>query len=214
VCWIGDWRKPPNFEDFSELKNVTVTPISHSTSVKEIWSRSQVLTYGADSHIRTLKDNVDGYPICKIAIDGRQRSLIADEFSMLKEVLADGGPVVRVHSDPLQDDDGIFGFRMEKLNKLDLDTAANHISQIENAFKRLHRRDIVHNDISPSNIMLNGKGRITIIDFGRAGRAGTVIPAYKTNNFDGRTFAVEKDRLDVARVIGTLSSFVKDFRDS
>jgi serine/threonine protein kinase len=132
---------------------------------------------------------------------------------MLRELLADGGPVVRVQSDPLQDDDGIFGFRMEKLNKLDLSTAAKNISRIENAFERLHKKEIVHNDISPSNIMLNDVGRITIIDFGRAGRAGTVIPACNTNNFDGSTFAIEQDRLEVARVIGRLSCFVKNLHD-
>jgi serine/threonine protein kinase len=69
---------------------------------------------------------------------------------------------------------------MERLVEIDIQAAENHIPDVEKAIASIHRRGIVHHDISPSNIMLNQEGLITIIDFGRAGYAGEEIPPHKT----------------------------------
>jgi predicted Ser/Thr protein kinase len=215
--WDGDWRKLPSLESFPVVNDAAVTLIPHSPSVHDIWSRSQVLTYGADSHVRILNSCTDGFPICKIAIDDRQRRLIQEEFSILRELSSHDVPAVRVHEEPLQDDEGIFGFRMEELVKLNRDTRAKHISGIEKAFERLHQLSIVHNDISPSNLMLNRQGEVRVIDFGRAGHAGMEIPAYKTNNpnvQDQKDFSIENDNRKVQQVVGTFNHLVKNLSDS
>src|SRR5690348_7116088 len=54
VSWYGDWRNFPDLGSFPQVPGATVTSISHSPEVDQLWAKSQVLCYGADSHIRLL----------------------------------------------------------------------------------------------------------------------------------------------------------------
>ncbi|KAL6409827.1 hypothetical protein AUP68_06225 [Ilyonectria robusta] len=112
VCWLGDWRKPPDLSSFPSLDGATASHIPHGSQVNELWSASQVIGYGSDFHIRELSNCTDGFPICKVAINERQRRLIQDEFLLLQyfSTLQLNLPVVRICSKPLQDEQGIFGF--------------------------------------------------------------------------------------------------------
>ena len=178
VCWQGDWQNPPDLTDFPTVPNATITTIPHSYQADEVWINSTVLRYGSDSHIRLLNSTEDEqFPICKVAIDDHQRRLIKDEYAILCDLGSRGAPVVRVHSQPLTDESGIFGFRMERpspvLNiKIDRTQAIERLQQI-------HKRQIVHNDFHPGNVMMNRKGNLLVIDFGRSGRVGDDIPHAK-----------------------------------
>jgi serine/threonine protein kinase len=208
LIWDGDWRKLPDLTHFPCVEGASVTLIPHSSTVRELWTRSQVLTYGADSHIRTLHSCRDDFPICKVAINGRQRSLLQEEFSILCHLSSIGVPVVRTHREPLTDEEGIFGFRMERLDDIDLNAAAKYIPDIETAINKIHQSGVVHHDISPSNIMLDQEGCIRIIDFGRAGYIGDNIPPYKNKGIKllaNATFSIDADKNSLKE---TISMFI------
>ncbi|OBT87950.1 hypothetical protein VE02_04530 [Pseudogymnoascus sp. 03VT05] len=202
--WDGDWRKTPDLTSFPLVNNATVTLIPHSERVKDLWATSQVLEYGADSHIRILDSCADEFSVCKVAIDDRQRRLLKDEFSILQHLSSKDIPVVRVHQEPLTDEQGIFGFRMERLFKIEMDNAADYIPEIAKAFGEVHQSGVVHHDISPSNIMLNQKGQVTIIGFGRAGYIGQEVPSIKAvgKPKEKEIYSVESDNASLERVNG------------
>lgn len=180
LCWDGDWRKTPDLTSFPLVDNASVTLIPHNERIKELWATSQVLAYGADSHIRVLHSCGDEFSVCKVAINDRQRRLLQEEFSILQHLTSKDIPIIRVHQEPLTDEQGIFGFRMERLSNIDINNAADYISEVAKAFKEVHRSGVVHHDISPSNIMLNHKGLVTIIDFGRARYIRQEVPSIKS----------------------------------
>ncbi|CAM5999887.1 unnamed protein product [Sphagnum balticum] len=65
---------------------------------------------------------------------------------------------IRTHREPFVDDQGMFAFRIERLVDIDLDTGAEHRLEIQRAIEAIYRHNVVHNDIDPSNIMLNQHG--------------------------------------------------------
>lgn len=184
VCWTGSWLKPPSLDEFpslAEQTGATVEQISHSSAVDAIWSRSRAIAHGANSHIRLLADSLDDFPICKVAIDNRQRQMIADEFSLLRH-LATRVPkarVVRTLSEPLQDEDGIFGFRMTRLKPITHDEVSGYYNDILEVLRHVHDAGVVHYDISWTNMMLDQDGQVILIDFGHAGLSGADIPLHK-----------------------------------
>lgn len=202
--WDGDWRKTPDLASFPIVNNATVTLIPHSERVKQLWVTSQVLAFGADSHIRILDFCADEFSVCKVAINDRQRRLLEDEFSILLHLSSKGIPVVRLHQEPLTDEQGIFGIRMERLSTIKMDNAAQYIPEVAKAFEEVHRSGVVHHDISPSNIMLNKKGKVTIIDFGRAGYIGQEVPSIKAvgKPKEKEIYSVESDNISLERVNG------------
>jgi serine/threonine protein kinase len=202
--WDGDWRNTPDLASFPLVDNSSVTLIPHSERVKELWATSQVLAYGADSHIRILDSCGDEFSVCKVAINDRQRQLLQEEFSILQLLSPKDIPVVRIHQEPLTDEEGIFGFRMERLSNMDINTAAEYIPEVARAFEEMHRSGVVHHDISPSNIMLNQEGQVTIIDFGRAGYIGQEVPSIKAvgKPKENEIYSVESDNASLERVNG------------
>jgi serine/threonine protein kinase len=207
VRWDGDWKVLPDLQYFPNVSNATVTLVPHTSSVNEIWATSQVLKFGADAHLRVLHSCTDEFPICKVALDVRQRRLLQEEFSILRQLSSQDVPVVRTHYQALVDEEGIFGFRMERLAAMDMKIAAKYIPQIRTAVNKIHKCGIVHHDLSPSNMMLNQKGFITLIDFGRAGYIGEEIPRDKLIGSEPTktVFSIDADLLRLNTTIGTLS---------
>lgn len=182
LCWSGDWRKLPDLSTFPEVVDATVSRIPHGPAMTRLWSTSRVITHGFDAHIRELVDTCeDDFPICKVAIDARQQSSISEEFRMLRLLAtsAPNFPIPRTHQSPLREGTDFIGFRMERLHDIPLGGHLEHFGEVEEAILKLRDHGIVHFDLSPNNIMLNALGRITIIDFGRAGQVGQVVPAHK-----------------------------------
>ena len=54
----------------------------------------------------------------------------------------------------------------------DLRTVRDIVSQIADGLRALHRKEIIHQDLRPANIMIDGNGTVKIIDFGSAQVAG------------------------------------------
>ncbi|KAI5465151.1 hypothetical protein BGZ63DRAFT_402043 [Mariannaea sp. PMI_226] len=181
VCWSGDWRSQPNLSLFPHIEGAVSSPIPHSSQVNKLWTTSRVVGHGADSHIRELNNCMDSFPICKVAINERQRDLLREEFSLLRHLstMPLSLPIVRTHPEPLQDKQGIFGFRMERLYHITPENLLEYYDEMKTAIERIHQARVIHYDVSISNIMLNIDKHITIIDFGRAGYAGDQIPLTK-----------------------------------
>ena len=92
-----------------------------------------------------------------------------------------GLPIVNHYEKPLKDKNGIFGFRMEELLKIP--KLEPHLPAFEAAVQRLHQVDVVHNDVSRGNVMLDRNGNITLIDLSYSGRVGDLVP---DSHFFGR----------------------------
>ncbi|KAK0754183.1 hypothetical protein B0T18DRAFT_314478, partial [Schizothecium vesticola] len=183
VSWKGNWRNFPDLASFQQISGATVTSIPHSPEVDKLWAKSRVLCYGVDSHIRLLDQGSasgeeEQFPVCKVAANDRQRRFIADEFEMLRDLCSSATSVVRVHPEPLVDEKGIFGFRMEKLLAIGPDTAIDR-SDLVRCLEHIHETGIVHNDFHRMNVMMNDQGQLVAIDFGRSGRVGSEIPVEK-----------------------------------
>ncbi|KAH9898987.1 hypothetical protein F4778DRAFT_181093 [Xylariomycetidae sp. FL2044] len=174
-----DWRRLPDMSAFPSLQDATASLLEFGPEISKVLNASQVLSHGSDSHIRKLAQCSDEFPICKIAIDDRQRRLLQDEFSILQRLSNTPASVVSVHPEPLRDENGIFGFRMENLQRLDSQPLPAILDQTQAAVRALHETGVIHYDLSPSNVMLNAKGHVTLLDFGRSGLTESAISAQK-----------------------------------
>lgn len=206
ICWSGDWRKPPDLSSFPAVTDATVTEIPHGPAAKQLWSSSHVISHGSDAHIREMNSCQDGFPICKVAIDARQRASVSEEFQLMRfpETNAPDIPIPRVHTSPLREGADMLGFRMEKLHEIPLGGHLEHFGELETAVRKLREYGIVHFDLSPNNIMLDGSGNIRLIDFGRAGRAGQNVPAHKARPGapQGAQYSCSVDAEDLGKLHG------------
>lgn len=198
VSWTGSWLQPPSVAEFpssAEKFGATIEQIHHSPVVDSIWLRSQAISHGANSHIRLLNDSKDPFPICKVAINERQRQMIGEEFAIL-QLLAKRAPnarIVRTPPEALQDEHGIFGFRMPKLNPITNEELAGYYHDILEVLHQVHDAGVIHYDLSWTNVMLNHNGHVTLIDFGHAGLSEEDIPPHKKRNKSHVKYSVSHD---------------------
>lgn len=61
---------------------------------------------------------------------------------------------------------GTLAHRMEQTARLTYGEAVRAIVQVGNALDYAHRNNLVHRDVKPSNILLNGRGDYLLADFG------------------------------------------------
>jgi hypothetical protein len=170
------WR--PSLSRFPELENgVSIEEVEHSGEEQSIWKRSKLHAYGSYGHVREAISS-DGHIFTyKIAHNTPQsRQLIQNEFSILTNLSSQDLPIVRVYEPACKDENGLFGFRMEKLHKISPDRIPHHYEDIERAVHQLHKKNYVHADLTISNIMADDQGQIRLVDFGHAGKLGDPLP--------------------------------------
>ena len=57
---------------------------------------------------------------------------------------------------------------VEQEKRLDYETVVNYIAQLSEAIDYIHKRDILHRDIKPDNIIITSEKKAILIDFGSA----------------------------------------------
>lgn len=119
ICFVGDWRNPPDLSAFPQTEAYTSSHVAHSDAVDKLWKASRVIGHGSDSHIRELRDCSDEFPICKVVINDQQCQFLQDEFRLLCYILttASNTPVARASLTPLEDEKGISGYKNGKIEK-------------------------------------------------------------------------------------------------
>jgi hypothetical protein len=176
ITWSGS-PEYPDLMKFPNLEDVKVSPKQQSLHITKLWSDSNLLDYGSHASIRITDD--EAFPILKLAHPDKQSiGLIQYEFKMLNRLAMLDVPVVAVCSQPLLDEGVICGYRMKMLFKLQLPDLRSRRDEVWDALCCLHSAGYCHGDISPSNIMKDGGGKITLVDFSFAGQLGSDAPLY------------------------------------
>lgn len=91
-----------------------------------------------------------------------------------------------------------------------LDRALSIVGQVGSALSYAHRQGILHRNVKPANVLLDGDGNAYLGDFGAAGRAvevavgaPTAASAYRAaEDLDGATGDARSDIFSLAAVIG------------
>lgn len=188
VTWDGCTL---NLDDFPHSEDYEVDLVELSHEICSTLLKSSLLDYGADSFIR--EDSSHPLPIIKISHPNRiARARLSYEFRILQRISELGIPVPRFANEPLLDSDGIYGYRMERLRKLDYANLEHYRSDVEQLLQRMHREGMAHGDLHPGNIMQNENGELVFIDLSCAGKSGDTVPTFI------RPEAYEGDQFDIA----------------
>ena len=156
--------------------NFDIWRVSMSKSMRKTWSNSVLMDHGANSCIRSIPS--DPVHVIKLAHPTpAARAELSHEFEMMKELSQHSSPIPQFDPDPLVDEDGIYGYKMSKLKKLDFSQLEKYSADVEEAVSAMHAAGFSHGDLHPSNIMLNKEQRIVFIDPSYAGLVGDDVVA-------------------------------------
>ena len=166
-----------DIDSFSDFQSYEQEP---QTAVERYWwERSAVLDHGARGHVRQLDCYRNRFPVLKITgSDPFSRQLICKEFYNLKRFQSMGLPIVEVSDRPLKDEQGIIGFRMEKLSVIPAADNKLYLRRFKDAVARLHEANVVHGDLWFGNFMLGADGMVKLIDFSHSGLDGEPLPPF------------------------------------
>jgi len=163
-----------DFTDISDIRDFQLCPLALSDEKFSLWNLSELLGYGTHACVR-LK-GTDAYPVFKIAHPGvKPRRWVEREFKIMR-ALSESKAVARVADEPLTDETGIFGFRLQRLYPTELDELQKRFQEVAGLLETLHQAGYCHGDCSPSNIMQDVEGTLVLIDLAFAGRLGDKIP--------------------------------------
>lgn len=176
ISWSGA-QDYPDLSAFPAIDQGCVTSIQQTPAMAAIWRGSALLDYGSHASVRISDD--DRFPVIKLAHpDDLSVELIQHELEALTSLSQLGYHVGDFDKQPIQDAGVICGFRMERLHKLEGSELHSRSDDIMEALSKLHSAGFCHGDLSPSNIMKDHNGTITLIDFSFTGRVGLAVPPY------------------------------------
>jgi serine/threonine protein kinase len=173
ASWRGNWAIF-DFTNTSQISDFNLKLVSQSTELSTAWQSSRQLAFGSHASVR-VGETVP-FPVVKIAHPTNKfRQLIERECFIMRD-LAAVNAVAQVADEPLADEDGIFGFRLERLYYVELEDLQRRFKEVSGLLETLHDAGYCHGDCSFSNIMQNKEGRLVLIDLAFAGRLGSEIP--------------------------------------
>ena len=96
---------------------------------------------------------------------------------------------------------------MEELFEIGVVHQRSYAGQIARSIETLHQSRVIHFDLSPSNLKKDREGRVTVIDFGRAGYLGDQVPPDKRRpGWNGEPYSTDHDIDALKRLLGTSAS--------
>jgi tRNA A-37 threonylcarbamoyl transferase component Bud32 len=200
ITWSGSAKQP----DITQLSanDRKCEQVDLGLEMSDIWSDSMFVNYGADAILRC--SHLSPYPIIKLAHDGEEfRLRVQHEFEIIQDMSRNAMslPIPKVDDNPLLDNQGIFGYRLEHLFCLEKNELLRHLPEVREAVQQLHEAGFSHGDLSQSNIMKNKEGGIVLIDFGYAGKTGTQAPSSVPQRvYEDAVVTVEADQQALERL--------------
>ncbi|KAM0717011.1 hypothetical protein Q7P37_006863 [Cladosporium fusiforme] len=197
----GDRRAYPDFKNLLPSSEITLNALELSNEIVNIYKTSQLLGFGSDACVRL--DGDAAHPVIKIAHPtAENRKRIKHEFGLMAR-LCNLDFVANTSDEPLMDENGVFGFRMEHLEGIAFDDLMTRRSDIETLLGKLHGAGFCHGDFSFSNIMQRKDGTLVLIDFGFAGLLGDTIPDdFPRYLYPDRCFTASIDQERIEHVFG------------
>lgn len=181
VSWLEP-NEPTSLDSFPQIEGCNVERIELSKEMASVLQSTTLLDYGCDSCIREDQDPTHPLPIIKLAHPSKTaRKQLSYEFQMLQLMAKLAIPIPKFDSEPITDVDGIFGYRIERLDKLDYANLKQYHPEIQRMLQQLHSEGLSFGDLHPGNIMQNEKGDLVFIDPACVGRVGDTIPAFIRN---------------------------------
>lgn len=195
-----------------------------------------VIGRGGMGEVYRADDLMLGQPVAlkflpeSVKAGSRRYKLLLDEVKTARQISHQN--VCRVHD--LGEIDGIAYLSMEyidgedlasllrRIGRLPQDKAIEIAQQIARGLAAAHKQGILHQDLKPANLMIDGKGRAKISDFGlavlttiaqRDGRARGGTPAYMAPElFDGKPPSVQSDLYALGLVLYELFTGRRPFK--
>ena len=191
IYWTNTLQHP-NLSRFPTIDG-TAHLVMLSDKMAKVWAASKLLNYGTDGCIRCL--HLEPLPIIKIAHPNRlSRLRVQHEFEMLKEMKHCSLPIPSFGHEPLIDDEGIFGYRMELLFPIDFSDVSAVSEDLKAIVSRVHDCGFSHGDLNPSNVMRNSSGSLVLIDPSFSGPNGRLVPDHiPSSQYKGTTFCTTTD---------------------
>jgi hypothetical protein len=195
------WEGTPCYPDFD---SVDLRPVSMSDEMALTWSHSDFVDFGSNAVVREC--NEEDFTIVKFAHPTTEaRQLIQHEYDFMRNLAE--VPAPKVYPQPLTDHDGMYGFRMEYLWKIEVQELRERADEVWKAVEALHAEGMCHGDLSPSNVMSDKEGRLVLIDFSFSGLIGQDLPTYiPTWVYGSRIFNKETDLQKFDRFFRTVPS--------
>ncbi|KAI7456623.1 hypothetical protein KC368_g6 [Hortaea werneckii] len=178
----------PDLSSFPEVEG-TVHTVSLSDEVAKAYAESVLVNFGTDGCVRC--SHLQPLPIIKLAHPNKvSRLRIQHEFDMLKEMRRYSLRVPIFDDNPMLDDEGLFGYRMEQLYPIDFSNTQAISDDLKTLVNQVHDSGFSHGDLNPSNVMRNSNGSLVLIDPSRGGPLGQEVPHYiPSYQYEGTVFS-------------------------
>ncbi|RMY82612.1 hypothetical protein D0861_07813 [Hortaea werneckii] len=194
ICEVN-WTNTAQYPGLSSFPKVdgTVHNVPLSDEVAKAFAGSDLLNYGTDGCVRC--SHLEPLPIIKLAHPNKLARLrIQHEFHMLKEMRRHSLPIPIFDDNPIIDNDGIFGYRMEQLFPIDFSNTQAVSDDLKTIVNQIHDSGFSHGDLNPSNVMRNSTGSLVLIDPSRGGPLGQEVPHFiPSYQYEGTVFSTTTD---------------------
>jgi hypothetical protein len=199
ASWTGNWAAF-EFTDTSSLVDFRLVPLQLTTEIMTVWKSSTHMHLAFGSHASVRSEGVDSKFVVKIAHpNDKCRRLVEREFNIMRD-LSDLDAVAKVAGEPLADQDGIFGFRLERLYHVEPEEMQARFQEVERLLNSLHDAGYCHGDCHFSNIMQNREGKLVFIDLALSGPLGSEVPEeFQTCLVRGSRYTADIDREMIKR---------------
>lgn len=192
LTWFGG-QQWPDLSAFPNLRTGKLSLLNQSLDMLDLKRHSAFVVAGAHASIRRVRS--PDFPILKLAHpDDFSMALVRHEYEMIKRFSELALPVPAVSYDPILDNGQICGYKMEELYQIIYEEMQNLSTEVKEAVLEFHEAGYSHGDLSPSNVMKNINGRVTLIDVSFSGKLDDRVPSwFPLWAYSGSTFVKDGD---------------------